>query len=152
MLYFLGANSGLRCAELASLTPESFKLDGDVPSVTVQAGYSKRRRQDTQPLPQEVATTLKPWLREKPAKQLLWPGRWVNHAAKIVRPALGGARAAWIKRAKTPEVRAKREASSVLAYIDEEGRVFDFHSLRHQYISSLAAVGVHPKIAQTLAR
>jgi hypothetical protein len=46
----------------------------------------------------------------------------------------------------------KREKSSVLAYRDEAGRVFDFHSLRHQYISNLAAAGVHPKIAQTLAR
>src|SRR5262249_47885469 len=27
-----------------------------------------------------------------------------------------------------------------------------FHSLRHQYVSNLAAAGVHPKIAQTLAR
>ena len=30
--------------------------------------------------------------------------------------------------------------------------MFDFHALRHQYISSLAAARVHPKIAQTLAR
>src|SRR5262249_18442171 len=29
---------------------------------------------------------------------------------------------------------------------------FDFHSLRHQYVSNLAAAGIHPKIAQTLAR
>ena len=35
---------------------------------------------------------------------------------------------------------------------DEADRVFDFHGLRHQYVSNLAAAGVHPKIAQTLAR
>jgi hypothetical protein len=29
--------------------------------------------------------------------------------------------------------------------------VFDFHAIRHQFISSLAAAGVHPKTAQTLA-
>jgi site-specific recombinase XerD len=28
----------------------------------------------------------------------------------------------------------------------------DFHSLRHQYVSNLAAAGAHPKIAQSLAR
>ena len=37
-------------------------------------------------------------------------------------------------------------------YTDEAGRVFDFHALRHQFISSLAAAGVHPKVAQQLAR
>jgi hypothetical protein len=39
-----------------------------------------------------------------------------------------------------------------LAYVDANGRVFDFHALRHQFISNLAAAGVHPKVAQTLAR
>ncbi len=31
------------------------------------------------------------------------------------------------------------------------GRVFDFHSLRHQFISNPAAAGAHPKVAQQLA-
>src|SRR5262249_33397697 len=39
-----------------------------------------------------------------------------------------------------------------LSFRDAAGRVFDFHALRHQYVSNLAAAGVHPKIAQTLAR
>ena len=30
--------------------------------------------------------------------------------------------------------------------------MFDFHALRHQFISNLARVGAHPKEAQTLAR
>jgi hypothetical protein len=51
-----------------------------------------------------------------------------------------------------PHLRQQREASSFLAYEDEVGAVFDFHSLRHQYISNLVAAGIHPKIAQTLAR
>ncbi|MBM3993442.1 MAG: hypothetical protein FJ303_04730, partial [Planctomycetes bacterium] len=41
---------------------------------------------------------------------------------------------------------------AVLVFQDAADRVFDFHSLRHQYVSNLAAAGVHPKIAQTLAR
>jgi hypothetical protein len=32
------------------------------------------------------------------------------------------------------------------------GRLFAFHALRHQFISNLAAAGVHPKEAQILAR
>jgi integrase len=152
MLYLLAANSGFRCSELASLTPESFDLTPDSPSVTVGAAYSKRRRQDTQPLPRDFATLLRQWLRGKPAKQCVWPGRWLNHAAKMVKADLGAARAAWIRNASTPQEAKEREGSTFLAFRDEVGRVFDFHSLRHQYVSNLAAAGVHPKIAQTLAR
>jgi hypothetical protein len=36
--------------------------------------------------------------------------------------------------------------------VDDDGRVFDFHGLRHQFITNLATAGVHPKAAQMLAR
>jgi site-specific recombinase XerD len=152
MLYILGANSGFRCSELASLTPESFSLNQGTPCVTVDAAYSKRRREDIQPLPDEVAAILRPWLKEKPAQRKLWPGTWANHAAKMVRLDLAAAREKWIRDTATPQEQQDREASSFLVYRDQAGRVFDFHSLRHQYISNLAAAGVHPKTAQTLAR
>jgi len=35
---------------------------------------------------------------------------------------------------------------------DDAGRVADFHSLRHTFITNLANSGVHPKTTQTLAR
>jgi integrase len=46
----------------------------------------------------------------------------------------------------------EREKSEFLKVVDSAGRVVDFHGLRHTFISSLASGGVHPKIAQTLAR
>lgn len=58
----------------------------------------------------------------------------------------------WISEAKSPADQLERERSDVLKYRDDAGRVFDFHSLRHQFISNLAQAGVHPKEAQTLAR
>ena len=39
-----------------------------------------------------------------------------------------------------------------IEYRDADGRVADFHALRHSFISSLARGGVHPKVAQQLAR
>jgi integrase len=48
-------------------------------------------------------------------------------------------------------LRKDLEAAKI-AYRDADGRVFDFHALRHQFISNLARGGVHPKEAQTLAR
>jgi len=47
--------------------------------------------------------------------------------------------------------RADPEANGI-PYRDAGGRVFDFHAIRHLFISNLAAAGVHPKVAQTLAR
>src|SRR5262249_12424296 len=71
------------------------------------------------------------WMKVRPANKRLWPGGWWRHAAKMVRADL--------EKAGIP-------------YRDEGGRVFDFHALRHQFISSLATAWVHPKVAQALAR
>ena len=47
----------------------------------------------------------------------------------------------------------KRDLEAVgLGYKDGSGRIFDFHAIRHQFISNLALCGVHPKVAQELAR
>ena len=43
-------------------------------------------------------------------------------------------------------------ATAGIPYMDHRGHVFDFHALRHQFISMLAAAGIHPKTAQELAR
>ena len=64
---------------------------------------------------------------------------------------LEAARKAWIEEVK-PEERPERERSSRLVYKDERGRYFDFHALRGQFVSNLARAGVHPKVAQQLAR
>ena len=47
--------------------------------------------------------------------------------------------------------RADLEAAGI-AYRDGAGLVADFHSLRHTFITNLARGGVHPKVAQSLAR
>ena len=133
-LYLTAASTGLRAQELASLTPNSFELDGDIPSVTVQASYSKRRRLDVQPIPKQIAEILRPWLAEKAASNpggRLWDSSWWNVAARMLRMDLKAAG---------------------ISYQDERGRVFDFHALRHHFITSLAAAEVHPKTAQQLAR
>jgi integrase len=75
MLYTLAAFIGFRANEMASLTRESFDLDSDLPTVTVEAAYSKRRRTDTQPLRQDLATLVEAWLKNQPTGERLWPAR-----------------------------------------------------------------------------
>ncbi len=61
-------------------------------------------------------------------------------------------RAAWIAAAATADERAARERSDFLAAVDTAGRVADFHALRHTFVTNLARSGVHPSVAQALAR
>jgi integrase len=62
MAYRVALGTGFRAKELRSLTPASFDLDADPPTVTVTAGYSKRRRLDVQPIRPDLAELLRPWL------------------------------------------------------------------------------------------
>ena len=154
MVYLVAAFTGLRVSELASLTPSSLALDNTPPTLVVAACYSKRRRRDVQPLPDWLAGELRTWLTSRPREPSakLWSGRWAHTAAKMLREDLEAARAKWIEEGRTPADRAEREAGCFLSPEDEAGRVFDFHALRHQFISNLAAAGEHPKVAQQLAR
>jgi site-specific recombinase XerC len=133
MLYVVAIQSGLRASELASLTVSSFDLAGDHPTVRVAAAYSKNRREAIQPLPTTLAEQLVPWLAEKRASgaNRVWPGSWANNAAKMLRRDL---------------------KTAGIEFEDDQKRRLDFHGLRHTFISCLAQSGVHPKIAQALAR
>jgi integrase len=131
VLYTLAANTGFRAGELASLSPASFDLDAGQSAVTVEAGYSKHRRKDVQPLRADVAQMMRQYLAGKPRHELLWPGTWQEDAAEMIRFDLQAAG---------------------IPYQDDAGRLFDFHAVRGQFISLLAANGVHPKVAQVLAR
>ncbi len=48
-IYILSFMTGLRKNEVASLTPGSFQLDANPPTVTVEAAFSKHRRKDVLP-------------------------------------------------------------------------------------------------------
>ena len=131
MLYLTATNTGLRKRELASLTPADFDFESPMPTVTVAAGYSKHRRTDIQPLREDVAAELQDWLSGHPCDKRCFPGSWPDRAAEMLRGDLRQAR---------------------VDYEDEAGRVFDFHSLRHHFITNLARSGVHPSVAMKLAR
>ena len=148
MLYEVASYTGLREGELASLTRTSFDLDANPPTVTVKAGDSKHKKEDVLPIHPELAARLRNWM---PAEGRLWPGSWHQRGAEMIQIDLAAARKAWIEEVK-PEERPERERSSRLVYKDERGKYFDFHALRGQFVSNLARAGVHPKVAQQLAR
>jgi len=150
MLYRLAVATGFRAGEIASLTPASFDLDADPPTITVEAAYSKRRRQDVQPVAGELADLLGPWLEGRPdgAPVFAMPGK----PAAMMQADLQAARGAWLAEAVSDEDRERRERLSVLAYRDGAWRVADFHALRHTFVSRVVQSGASVKVAQELAR
>jgi integrase len=72
-IYILAYMTGLRRAELGSLTPESFDLASSPPTVTVEAACSKHRRRDVIPLHPELVEMIKEWLPEYAPGAVLFP-------------------------------------------------------------------------------
>ena len=129
MAYRMAAGTGFRASELRILTSANFDLDADPPTVTVGAAYSKRRRDDVQPIRPELAELLRSWLADKPAGKPVFP--MPEKTAKMMRVDLKAAG---------------------ISCCDSAGRVVDFHSLRHTYVSCIVDSGASVKVAQELAR
>lgn len=150
MCYRVAAGSGLRANELRSLTPESFNLNADPPTIIVKAGYSKRRQNDLQPISNGLSELLSPWLEKKSAGSSVFA--LPDKTAKMLHRDLKAARQAWLNEAKTEAAKSYREKSDFLKPLDSNGDVIDFHSFRHGYISSIVNSGASVKVAQELAR
>lgn len=127
----LSMSTGLRASELASLTKESLSLDTNPPTVKVKAGYSKRRRLDILPLPEDILDAAREWLAGKTG--LLWPGKWAKNrvAGKMLQVDL---------------------KAVGIPYQDAEGLFADFHALRHTFITNLGLNGVPLVTTQKRAR
>lgn len=128
-LYMVAAFTGFRAKELRNLRPIDFDMDAG--SVTCRAGYSKRRRQDTQPLRADLVDFLKGYLKGRKPTEAIWGGMWYRKAATMLQHDL--------------------EAAEV-PYKDERGEFFDFHAIRHSYITHLHRGGTYGKVLQSLAR
>ncbi len=123
-LYTLAMVTGLRRKELQSLTPESFDLDATPAIVSLPGVDTKNNDEAIQPLPSHVVPSLRSWLANKPAGRSLWPPE--KNTALMVR---GDLKAAGI----APEA-------------------FDFHCLRHSFVSAIVQCGGSVKDSMELAR
>ncbi len=152
LLYKLAAMTGLRAGEIRSLNVASFDLDGDSPTVTVGASYSKRRREDVQPLRRDFTSELRSYLADRNSTDSVFNMPHPNRLAIMLRADLRLGRSKWIRSVQDRSDRRERQEICFLNYRDNAGRVLDFHAFRHTFITNLTRGGVHPKDAQTLAR
>ena len=152
LTYRLAVESGLRSNEIRSLVRTSFRFAAKLATVTVEAGNSKRRRRDELPLRPDTAAELKAHLATKHPGAPAFALPPAYEMADMLRHDLAAARKAWVGEVRDPKQQAERERSAFLAAVDEAGQVVDFHGLRHTFITNLARAGVHPSVAQSLAR
>ncbi len=162
-LYLLASMTGLRANELATLQLSAFNFKSEPPTVHVAAENEKAGRGAELPLHPFVVSRLSTWLQERiqlppvtansKTSQLLWPGTWSEKAAEMFRRDLAEARAAWLEEvAADGDELERRTKSEFLKAETSNGEIADFHGLRHSFITLLASSGVHPKVAQQLAR
>ena len=120
--------TGLRKSEAGSLLPESFSLDRNPATITIEASYSKRRRRDTLPLPSSLASRLRGWLAGKPEGKPVFDLPDKPHKMFYRNLAL----------AKIPQ--------------ETSAGILDLRSTRHTFVSEIVAGGANVKTAQELAR
>jgi len=130
-IYILSAMTGLRRKELASLTPESFKLDASPPTLTIAAACSKHRRMDILPLHLELVPLLRELIAAVPAGSPLFP-----RLAK---------RRTWLM--------VKQDLERVGIPYETANGVADFHAAgRHTFVTQLQRDGATSVEARDLAR
>lgn len=121
--YRLALETGLRASELRQLKPSWFRW-GRMPAVCLPAAATKNRQQATIPLRPQTAEALEAWVR--PQWRL---GRLPRHMAPVLRA----------------------DCRELGIPCEGEQRV-DFHCLRYTFLTNLARAGMHPAVAQRLAR
>ena len=149
--YWLAFSSGLRRNEIRTLTRASFNLDADPPTVTVEAGYSKHRRQDVQPLPSDAAEMLAGYLADAdPAR----PFKLLYRTGEMLHADMADARATWIAQdgLSDQERKDRQDNADFLMPRDSRELVLDFHSFRHGYVSAICRANVSPRVMMELAR
>lgn len=132
LLYKVAIETGLRRNELRSLKKSSFDFTNF--TVKVTSGYTKNKEEATQSLRPDTAAELKEFFKDKLPNVKAFGGTY---------KALTG---------KTAKMLRVDLADAEIDYQDEANRYFDFHALRGETASLLAASGVHPKVAQSIMR
>ena len=153
LLYSAAIQTGLRSAELRSLTRGRLYFDADPPYITCKARSTKNRKDARQYIQPELAAGLKVHVATKAPKALVFNLPHESTLARMLRDDVADARNAWMKEAKDdPQEYAKREQSDFLAAENHDGEILDFHCLRHTCGTWLTMTGAHPKVVQTVMR
>ena len=130
VVYLLAAYTGLRRGELKQLQWGDLKIQGDEAWLEVRASTTKNRKSANIQLRREIL------------QELL-----------AIKPEYSKPEYLMLK-CKVPKMeRFKKDLLLAgIKYVDQGGRVADFHSLRHTFATNLSKCGVAPRIAMEMMR
>jgi integrase len=131
-VYILAAFTGLRRAELGSLTWNRVILDGNPPRIELEAKRTKNRKGETLPLHADALAAL----------QRLKKAGSTNYRARFVA----------FKGIVQMERFRKDLVLAGIALKDARGRELEFHSLRRTWATFLNGAGTAPSVAMQLLR
>ena len=152
-LYATAIQTGLRSAELRSLTKGFLFLAGNKPYVRCKCEDTKNSEKARQYIQVGLAEELRQIVANKTAATPVFTMPDKHQMAAMLRSDLAAARKQWLDEMKhDPKARAKREESDFLAVANDQGEKLDFHALRHSTGAWLALQGIHPKTIQTVMR
>ena len=130
VIYLMALRTGLRRKELMHLDKSDPKLDAPLPFVEVKSWQTKNGKPAKIPLRPDVVRALREMLQER--------GQDDNNLLFVKFPRIE---------------RFKRDLKSAgIAYIDADGRVADFHSLRKTFCTDLANAGIARRVHMELMR
>ena len=153
MAYRVALGTGFRVNELRTLTPASFDLQADPPTVTVAAAYSKRRRQDVQPIRSDLAELLRA-LAGRIALGTAQLFRLPHNTSKMFQRDLAGGP---VRMDRGSHRRTRNGSGGTQSRLPAVSRTRTAGlptstPQRHTYISGIVATGASVKTAQELAR
>lgn len=125
MIYRLAAESGMRRGELTKLTVAALDFEGR--TITLSAGITKSGRERAIPLTPRTAVELRQYTLSKLPSARVFKMPW-----------------------DTSRMLQEDLKAAGIEYKNDQGHVFDFHSLRGECATLLIDAGVEPKVAQEI--
>jgi integrase len=149
LLYVFATSTGLRAKECAAVRKADF--GPELAHVRVAGTFTKNSKDAVQPIPSFLRTALAEYVATLGDDDFLWPGGWEPDGQG------GWVEAGWIAGKEAGEL-LRKDAAPVGIVIGRKGqesnggRVLDFHSFRHSYVSALDRAGISEGLSRKLAR
>jgi integrase len=154
LIYKTMVLTGLRKAELASLTVGQLELDGSVAYVVLDAADEKNRQGSEIPLRADLADDLRSWLADKleavRSEARGHDGQTVSIAG--VPSKLPADAPLFNVPAGLVRILDRDLKLAGIPKVDERGRTVDVHALRHTFGTHLSKGGAAPRTAQAAMR
>jgi integrase len=149
LLYVFASSTGLRAKECAAVRKGDF--GPGLAHVRVAGMFTKSGKDAVQPIPSFLRPALTEYVAPLGDDDFLWPGGWKPDGQG------GWVETGWIAGKEAGEFLRKDAAGVgiVIGRTGQEangGRVLDFHSFRHAYVTQLARAGISEELSRKLAR